>query len=95
VTKGTEHEVLPCIATTNLERPMEGRTGCAGCSRHRRAEDPDYARKVNGVGFSRSDSVKGHTLAHLSVQSVLEDEATISEVLKMAARYRRQASRLL
>lgn len=59
------------------------------------AEDPDYARKVNGVGFSRSDSAKGHTLAHLSVQSVLQDEATISEVVKMAARYRRQASRLL
>lgn len=59
------------------------------------AEDPDHARKVNGVGFSRSDSSKGHALAQLSVRAVLQNEATISEVLKMAARYRRQASRVM
>jgi hypothetical protein len=59
------------------------------------AEDPDHARKVNGVGFSRSDSVKGHALARLSARSVLQHESTISEVLKLAARYRRQISRLI
>lgn len=59
------------------------------------AEDPDHARKVNGVGFSRPDSSKGHALAQLSVPAVLQDEAMMSDVLKMAARYRRQASRVM
>ncbi len=58
------------------------------------AEDADYAKAQNGVGFSRSDSAKGHALAQLSVRSVLQDESTCAEVLKMAARYRRQASRV-
>lgn len=59
------------------------------------AEDPDHARQVNGLGFSRSDSSKGHALAQLSVQTVLRNEATLAEVLKMAARYRRQATRII
>lgn len=59
------------------------------------SEDPDHARRVNGVGFSRPDSSKGHLLAGLTIQAVLKDEATLSEVLRMAARYRRQASRLM
>lgn len=58
------------------------------------AEDSDYAKTQNGVGFSRSDSAKGHALAQLSIRAVLQDESTCSEVLKMAARYRRQASRI-
>ncbi|WP_421405100.1 hypothetical protein [Agrobacterium fabrum] len=57
------------------------------------AEDADHAQIQNGVGFSRPDSAKGHVLARLSVRAVLQDESTCAEVLKMAARYRRQASR--
>lgn len=58
------------------------------------AEDSDYAMHQNGVGFSKSDSTKGHALARLSVATVLRDAATYAEVLKLAARYRRQASRI-
>ncbi|GEC34035.1 hypothetical protein EFR01_42060 [Sinorhizobium fredii] len=58
------------------------------------AEDSDYAKKQNGVGFSKSDSTKGHALARLSVTSVLSSDATFEEVTKLAARYRRQASRI-
>lgn len=58
------------------------------------AEDSDYAKKQNGVGFSKSDSTKGHALARLSVASVLSSDATFEEVTKLAARYRRQASRI-
>lgn len=56
------------------------------------AEDADYAKHQNGRGFSKADSTKGHGLARLSVVSVLSSNATYSEVVKMAARYRRQAS---
>lgn len=58
------------------------------------AEDSDYAQRQNGVGFSRSDSAKGHALAQLGVIAVLRSDATYAEVMKMAARYRRQASRI-
>jgi hypothetical protein len=58
------------------------------------AEDTDYAKHQNGRGFSRSDSPKGHALAKLSVTSVLSSMATYTEVTKLAARYRRQASRI-
>nr|CAD6612728.1 hypothetical protein RKHAN_02514 [Rhizobium sp. Khangiran2] len=58
------------------------------------AEDSDYATRANGVGFNRADSTKGHAFAQLSVQSVLQDEATYANVLGMAARYRRQASKI-
>jgi hypothetical protein len=58
------------------------------------AEDADYAKLQNGVGFSRADTSKGHVLANLSVRAVLQDEATYSEVMGMAARYRKQATRI-
>ncbi len=58
------------------------------------AEDADYAKHQNGRGFSRSDSTKGHALASLSVTSVLSSAVTFAEVTSMAARYRRQASRI-
>lgn len=58
------------------------------------AEDSDYAQKQNGVGFSKSDSTKGHALSKLSVASVLSNASTFGEVTKLAARYRRQASRI-
>ena len=58
------------------------------------SEDLDYAKQQNGVGFSKSDSTKGHGLARLSPSEVLRSSATYAEVLKMAARYRRQASRI-
>jgi len=59
------------------------------------ANDADHARSQNGVGFSRADSPKGHVLAQLGVRAVLQNECTCAEVLKLAARYRRQASRAL
>lgn len=58
------------------------------------AEDADYAKHQNGRGFSRSDSQKGHALAKLSVTAALSSVATFAEVVSMAARYRRQASRI-
>lgn len=58
------------------------------------AEDSDYAKHQNGVGFSKSDSTKGHALSRLSVATVLRDATTYAEVVKLAARYRRQASRI-
>lgn len=58
------------------------------------AEDADYAKEQNGIGFSKSDSSKGHAFARLSVTSVLSSAATFSEVTRLAARYRRQASRI-
>lgn len=57
-------------------------------------EDADFAKHQNGRGFSRSDSSKGHALAKLSITAVLSTSATYSEVVSMAARYRRQASRI-
>lgn len=58
------------------------------------AEDSDYAKHQNGRGFSKSDSPKGHSLARLRPGTVIRDPSTYQEVLKMAARYRRQASRI-
>lgn len=57
------------------------------------ANDADHALSRNGVGFSRADSPKGHVLAQLSVRAVLQNEYRCAEVLKLAARYRQQASR--
>ncbi len=58
------------------------------------AEDADYAKTRNGRGFSKADSTKGHALAALSLAAVVRDPATFAEVTSMAARYRRQASRI-
>ena len=58
------------------------------------AEDADYAKNRNGRGFSKSDSTKGHALSKLSIVAALSSSATYAEVLAMAARYRRQASRI-
>ncbi len=58
------------------------------------AEDPDYAKHQNGRGFSKSDSTKGHGLARLRPGTVIRDPSTYQEVLKMATRYRRQASKI-
>lgn len=58
------------------------------------AEDADYAQNKNGRGFSKADSTKGHALAALGVVAVIRNPATYAEVLKMAARYRRQASKI-
>lgn len=59
------------------------------------AEDSDHAHAQNGVGFSKSDSSKGHALARLSLGAAMSNEATISDVMRMAARYRRQSSRIM
>lgn len=58
------------------------------------AEDADYAKARNGRGFSKADSAKGHALSKLSIAAALSNSATYAEVLAMAARYRRQASRI-
>lgn len=58
-------------------------------------QDADFARKQNGVGFSKADSRKGHALSSASLTAVMSDELTISEVLRMGKRYSRQAGRIL
>jgi hypothetical protein len=58
------------------------------------AEDADYARIQNGRGFSKSDSNKGHTLSKLRPGAVISNPATFAEVMRLAARYRRQASKI-
>jgi hypothetical protein len=58
------------------------------------AQDADYARHKNGVGFNKADSSKGHALASASISAVMSDESTISKVLRLGARYARQAGRL-
>lgn len=57
-------------------------------------EDADYAKTQNGVGFSKSDSPKGHSYAKLSPEQILSSDALTSDVMRLAARYRRQASRV-
>lgn len=56
------------------------------------AEDADYAKQRNGRGFNKADSTKGHALAKVSLSAALGDEQLLGEILRMAARYRRQAS---
>lgn len=58
------------------------------------AEDADYATTRNGRGFSKADSTKGHALAALGLVAVVRNPTTFAEVTSMAARYRRQASRI-
>lgn len=58
------------------------------------AEDADYAKHRNGRGFNKADSSKGHALAKVSLAAALGDKALLGEILRMAARYRRQASTL-
>jgi hypothetical protein len=56
------------------------------------ASDPDHARHANAQGYSRSDGRRGHYLAGMSDDVVSRSPSLTSEVLRMAARYRRQAS---
>jgi hypothetical protein len=58
------------------------------------AEDADYAKTRNGRGFSKADSNKGHALAKVGLTAALNDATLLSEILRMSARYRRQASSL-
>lgn len=58
------------------------------------AEDADYAKQRNGRGFNKADSTKGHALAKVSLAAALGDEQLFAEILRMSARYRRQASLL-
>jgi len=55
------------------------------------AEDADYARTQNGVGFSKSDQ-GGHALSKCTVEQVLTDEVLLIEVLGMSRRYSKQAA---
>ena len=58
--------------------------------KHVASLDPDVARLRNGMGFGRSDVARGHLLAGLSPESVRLSPALAGEVLRMAARYRKQ-----
>jgi len=58
--------------------------------RHVASLDPDGARLKNLVGFSRADVALGHRLARLSPEAVSRSPALAAEVMRLAARYRRQ-----
>ncbi|WP_009996748.1 hypothetical protein [Rhizobium sp. Kim5] len=58
--------------------------------RHVAANDPDHARKLNGVGFSASDQTLGHKLARATVQTFLRSEVLAQVLIKLAIKYRRQ-----
>jgi hypothetical protein len=59
------------------------------------AQDADYAKHQNGVGFSKPDSRVGHALAGATLATVMSSEASITQVLQMGKRYRRQAKTLM
>lgn len=54
------------------------------------SNDPDHARTANGFGFARSDVTLGHRLSKLTASQLRDDPGLAAEVMKMAARYRRQ-----
>ena len=58
--------------------------------RHVASLDPDGARFENGLGFSKSDVALGHRLSKLSPEAVCRSPGLAREVLRLAARYRRQ-----
>jgi len=58
------------------------------------AQDADGARQQNGVGFNKADSSLGHRLSRIPVDRLMKDRTTAEQVLKLAARYRGQASAL-
>ncbi|NKQ73414.1 hypothetical protein C3Y89_24220 [Rhizobium sp. UPM1132] len=55
------------------------------------AEDADYAKTLNGRGFSKSDQ-EGHSLSKCSVDQVLNDELLLMKIVGMGRRYSKQAS---
>lgn len=52
--------------------------------------DPDRARKANGLGFSKSDVTAGHRLAATSPDRVRRTTPATAQAIALAARYRRQ-----
>jgi hypothetical protein len=56
------------------------------------AQDADHAKNLNGRGYSKADSPAGHRLSKLSTYDVSRDGQTERDVLKLAQRYRRQAT---
>lgn len=56
--------------------------------------DADYARTQNGEGFSKSDSSSGHMLSEATIERAMQDDRLAEQILRMAARYRRQVLRL-
>lgn len=63
---------------------------CHAGLRHVARNDPDHARKQNGVGFSVSDQTLGHKLARASVETFLRSEVRAWVLIKLAIKYRRQ-----
>lgn len=53
--------------------------------------DLDQARWINGVGFSKGDTMIGHRLSELTVEQAMSDDASARKVVRLALRYIRQA----
>lgn len=58
------------------------------------AQDADYAARQNGVGFNKADSGKGHALARLSPEQIVNNPSMVADVLKLGRRYSGQAASL-
>ncbi len=58
------------------------------------AQDADGAQKVNGVGFSKSETSYGHRLSRPPLDRVIKERTQSKEVLSLAKRYRGQATAL-
>lgn len=89
----------PAIPSPRYSMGLNRRTGdfrsdaavaALAALKHVASLDPDGARLRNGMGFSRSDAARGHLLAGLSPESLRLSPALAGEVLRMAARYRKQ-----
>lgn len=82
-------------AWTKFRERQDGRERLAASLEVLRAvarQDEDHAQKLNGRGYSRSDSPSGHRLSKLTTSDVSRDGQTERDVLRLAQRYRRQAS---
>ncbi|MGN8152504.1 hypothetical protein ACTJK5_09545 [Agrobacterium sp. 22094] len=53
--------------------------------------DLDQAKQLNGVGFSKGDTMIGHRLSELTVDQAMADEASVRKIITLALRYIRQA----
>jgi hypothetical protein len=82
-------------AWTKFREKQDGRERLAASLEVLRAvarQDEDHARAVNGRGYSKADSPAGHRLSKLTTSDVSRDGQTEGDVLRLAQRYRRQAS---
>lgn len=80
----------PVLNPRSRDSGSDAAVAALAALRHVASRDPDRAQLRNGAGFSRSDVALGHRLALLSADAVRRSPALAAEVLRMAARYRRQ-----